>query len=358
MTSKTGMFDGFDQLDVRMEERREKSMLEIALDFEKKVLDKYGMMSCLGWDSRELNLYNHLFHYIEQEFQAKLFDHDFFEKYIQARDNSRKNDESLIRGMYLGILLEMYCDRTDEPIVIDGKNKVFHYLFYGAKKIKNLTLENISGDKILKLSGSAGKTAENISLRNVTGDEILFGLGSDNGIAKYITLNNIRGNKTLENAGSNKGSIKNMILNNIKGDRTLTDAGRNGGSVSFMTLNKVEGRDTLWYAGSDKGSIENITLHNTRGHNILGNAGSNYGSASLILLNDITGNYRHYHVGRHGISIKDIFTRNQGNTNQKLIFSRIESIVSTIHTLPFEEQKSAHDEIARLQKEIFAEVEK
>ena len=100
--------------------------------------------------------------------------------------------------------------------------------------------------------------------------------------------------------------VKNLTLTNIKGDETLYNAGSQKGSAQNITLSRIEGKETLKYSGSDKGIA------------------------------------------------KQILQEKELTEKQKNLLSRIETIVETIHTLSFEQQRVAHDEIARLQIEIFA----
>ncbi len=147
-------------------------------------------------------------------------------------------------------------------------------------------------------------------------------------------------------------NVKNITIHNITGDWTLYNAGRNGSAIN-ITLTKIQGDYILENAGSDNGSATHITLNDIKGNWTLLNAGSNNGIASHITLTNITGDETLYDVGRNG-SATNILEEHQLNKKQKNILSQIQIIVENIHALSFEEQKRAHEQITRLQKEIFA----
>jgi len=56
--------------------------------------------------------------------------------------------------------------------------------------------------------------------------------------------------------------------------------------------------------------------------------------------------------------VANILREYQLTEKQKNILLQIETIAKTIHTLSFEQQEKAHDEIAELKEEIFLEKKK
>ncbi len=241
---------------------------------------------------------------------------------------------------------------------------------------KYLTLTDITGDYILSGAGSEKGNIEYIELMNITGYNTLSGIGSQKGTAKHISLNNIEGsytlvnagsdgnvsylsinnltgNKTLSNAGNNTGNISHVTLYNITGDHTLKDISSEGNST-HITLTKIKGSNTLEFAGNGKGNINHITLSEITGDLTLSNASEDRGNIQHLTLNKINGNDFFQNTCRYGGKINPILKEENFNERQKSILSKIQTIVETIHTLSFKEQKKAHEQIAKLQEEIFA----
>ncbi len=286
MTSKTGMFDGFDQLDVRMEKEREETHLEVILDLEKKVIQVYEKQAHVEQENLRIGLYGKIRDYVMRELKIKNISGLLINLYIESRDNAQKNNVAFIRGMYAGVLLEKACFQTDEPIVIDGHNKTFHYLFNHARKIRNLTLENISGDEILKYAGSNDGICENVCLRNITGNKIGYGLGAQAGKVKNISAIHIFGKKLFFGLG-NSGTAENVIAVNIQGDDTLCLTGSNGRAKNIILYN-AKGNNALDYS-ANKGNIENVIAGKITGNHILGKLCYEGGNAKNIISWDILG---------------------------------------------------------------------
>ncbi len=122
MASKTGMFDGFDQLDVRIEKLQEKTALDTILDLEAKIISTYAssenainvMYGCFNHDKK-------LYDSISKEVNYALLKKDVFKKtlqmYISSRDNKDETKEALVRGMYSAALLEIVCTREPHSYI-------------------------------------------------------------------------------------------------------------------------------------------------------------------------------------------------------------------------------------------------
>ena len=349
------MFKGFSDVTVRDELKTEKSDLEKVIDVEEEIIKQYKNDERFELYSRgHFEAYRSLYQTTQEKLTDIKITQEILQGYIDAGDNTEENTQARIRGMYSASLLEIISTKTPETTtVIDGRGKTFNYLFYHIHNVKNLTLTNITGGYILKNAGSNHGRATNITLSNIKGNSSLQNAGIHGGSATNITLTNITGNNTLIDAGSHNGSATNITLNDITGDCTLYYAGLNG-SVTNITLTNITGNNTLYDAGSHNGSAINITLTNIQGYYTLFRAGENNGSAKNIILTNIKGAYLLFEAGAYNGSVANILQENQLNKKQKSILSQIETITETMHVLSLEEQSKAHDEIASLQKELFA----
>ncbi len=303
------MFEDYEKILVRDEIKKEPTDLEKILDLETEIVRSYGKDDTFQkYDYDEI--YSCIYNLVEEKAKEIKITPSLLQEYIDARENPEQNNIAIIRGMYSAALLEIICTtQPDTQTSIDGKGKTFNYLFFHIRNVKNLTLQNISGDNILRDAGS-------------------------NGSCEHIIIKNVTGHETLRNAGW-EGNATNIIISNLKGHNTLRYAGRNNKeSLKYVSLSEIRGDHTLGEAGNDNGSVEHVTAHKIEGY------------------------YTFHGLGENGGRAKHILQENDFTAKQKKILSRIESIVETIHTLSLEKQKKAHDEIAKLQEEIFAEEEK
>ena len=325
------MFDELAKIEVREERETPKSDLDKILDAEGEIIKQYEKDERFEMNSgKHSEGYQSLYKKTQEKLANIHVTPEILQLYIDARENTEDSPKTVIRGMYSAALLEIICTtQPDTHTFIDGRGKTFDFLFFEIHNIKNLTLINISGNFIL------------------------YNAGSQKGSAEYITLHNITGDWTLGNAGSQKGSAQNITLQKIEGDHTFFEAARNSGNLEHITLTEITGNSTLYNAGYE-GSIANITLSKIKGDETLYNAGSQKGSAQNITLSRIEGKETLKYSGSDKGIAKQILQEKELTEKQKNLLSRIETIVETIHTLSFEQQRVAHDEIARLQIEIFA----
>jgi len=147
--------------------------------------------------------------------------------------------------------------------------------------------------------------------------------------ARYLVLQNVKGESILKNAGFPDGSIQHITLNDITGNWTLFAAGSQDGNMEYITLNNIKGANQLNAIGSSNGHARYITIKNTKDEHLLTLAGWYNGNAEYVLEEE------------------------QLTKRQKRLISQIDKITESIHGLLPDEQQSAHEKIAELQKEIF-----
>ncbi len=347
-------FEIFGGLDVRTEELQEKSVLDAVLDLEGKIIDQYKDGKIFTPNKDHGKIYEILYDSIKESLKEIGLTEKTISQYINARENRTDDYEAVIRGMYSAAILEISCtENPDEEIIIDGCGKIFNYLFYYVKHASNISIQNFKGNHILGHAGNFGGNIKRVSLKNIEGDYTL-GTLAENGNAEYLILNQIRGDNTLWYAGSRKGDVKHLVIENITGYNTLCNAAIESGTLKHVYLRKVKGNNTLQVAGCNNGNIEYLNLHTIEGDGTLRDAGNFSGSMKKIILNDVLGYDTLRDIGISNGTVENIFREHEVNEHQKSILSQIQTIVETMHTLSSEEQTKAHDQIARLQIEIFA----
>ncbi len=307
-----GIFSYLKDVNARHEKPQEKTALDAVLDLEAKVIAQYKMRDQTRTDSSEQNdAYCKLLRYTQEKIMSIKITQEVLQKYINVRDNSEEDSEAIIRGMYSAALLEIICTtQPEKAILIDGKGKTFNYLFYHVKN------------------------ASNVLVQNFKGNEILFSAGSYNGRIQNMICNNIMGNYLLQNIGRSKGRVKHITAIHIFGNEMLADIASVNGTAKYITAISVKGDTALAYLAGLNGEVEYVAAMNVEGKGIFESPGLNCGG------------------------VKHLIRGNDLDLQQKQILSRIEKIVESMSGLSSEEQKKAHDEIARLQTEIFAGEEK
>src|SRR3990167_504206 len=109
-------------------------------------------------------------------------------KYISAKANSDYDTEiqQEVLGMYTGALLQLLTKRNKEqgkPAIFhfNGRGNRFDYLFYFAKFIDDIIIENFTGKYICSMIGSYDGNLNQIMCINIEGDSVCSGVGSYNG---------------------------------------------------------------------------------------------------------------------------------------------------------------------------------
>ncbi len=346
-----GLFDDLKNVTAREETPTPKSDVEKVLDIETKIIEEYQTDIRVSEQSEHYELYRTIYLSAQEKIKNITLTLEILQNYIFSRENTEETKETLLRGMYSAFLLETICRNQPElEIIIDGRNKRFNYLFYNAHYVKKLKLNNIKGDKILAASGANGGEIEQITLTNIVGDWILHEAGSRKGSAKYITCSKIEGNHTLSRAGNSNGTAENIICTNIFGNGTFGNAADEG-KLEHVTCVRLSAYYNFGSAGNNQGRLRYIICSNSG--NTFDNAGENSDEIEHILLNKEKRNERLTKVKESDISEYRL-EKIELSTNQTHILTRILILAGKAHTLSFEEQKKAHDEIAQLQEEIFA----
>ena len=372
------MFDEFENVTVREETIPEKFDLEKVLDVEERIIEQYKNDDRLKKSSRQRHLaYQSIYETAQEKLADVTITSELLQEYIDARENTEENSEALIRGMYSAVFLDIiYTTKQTAQINLDGKGKTFNYLFCYVKNARNVTLQNIKGDHILTYAGIDEGHLDHIKLQNIKGHHLLAVAGL-NGKIEHIHLDNITGSDTLYMAGREKGSVKYAVLHNVNGDNTLKGAGIQG-NLKQITLQNIIGHGTL-YSACANGDAKHITLQNITGIHTFFEAGGYNGLVEYAIFNEIKGRNALCYAGKEGKiekialmnvrgkglllyagsnegCVENILKGNALTKKQKKLFTQISALTKKIHLLSFEDQKIAHDEIAKLQEEIFSEV--
>lgn len=223
---------------------REKTGLEKLLDIESEIVREYSKR-----DTRHGDKINEAYLSIYKELKERLKEVDYNEEDLKGLiyakiDNEYDIKQSIALGLYTGSLLQLLTERNRQKgkrtiFYIDGKGSNFNYLFYFAKEVDNLTVENFSGEHICGEIGSYGGNAGVVLLKGIKGDWTGDGIGSDGGSAGVVLLKDIKGDHAGWGIGSDRGSIGVVLLKDIKGDGAGEKIGSYKGKVGKLYCHNV-----------------------------------------------------------------------------------------------------------------------
>ncbi len=285
-----GLFNEFAKVETRKEIPSLKSDLEKVLDIEREIITQYKNDERI----KDVNtLQNELYLSILNDTQEKIknttYTSQTLQEYIDTREN-QFSDEGKIRGMYSGALLEILCKRSQDPISIDGRGREWHYLFFHAKHIQNLSVQKFYGSNILAHIGSYKGSVQNVSVKKIKGSGTLSHAGSVSGSVKDLHCKYMQGDDLLYSAGREKGTLSNITLTFVKGDDILLGGASYEGKMHNLYVENITGKHNLKSMGLQKGVIENVTVLNNKGYLLLSRLGES-GSAKNIRVINSEGNF-------------------------------------------------------------------
>ena len=378
----TKLFEEFKELETARQEIRESlSNLERILDIEKEIFLLYNLhfRGKSHTENGNEELYDFILKYTSSKIPKPSIHPSIIQKYIEARDNPEINfQDGVVRGMYSGALLEIVCSQTEEPVIVDGKGKTFHFLFNHVRNAKNVSIKNFRGYLILSNAGRAG-TVTNLSVEGIVGDCLLYRAAGDKGNCEQLSIKNVYGTETLKSAGFNYGKLAFLDLHNISGGYTLSNSEGHYGYLSHVTISKLKNSESaLFGLGSDakvehihlsqvksknlleravvrKGILNYATFRNITGKDLLLAAGNQEGLISHIAFQDTHDVRILFNTEKEEGKVEHVLREPAYSARQKRIFDTIDALALNMHTLSPPEQKKKHLEIAELQKELFAE---
>ncbi len=374
------LFEPFTDLSSRTEKTEEQTDLFRIFEIEEEFISEYKRsLHPFSHNQYKQDCYNVISEKLEEKVEAIDLTPKLVTNYISARENSEINSECLIRGIYSGALLERMQQRYPLGSVrIDGRGKKFNYLFYRTKKVKNIIIENIEGDEILSHAGSNNSKIGNIVLKNIKGDKLLEFAGSYNGKVSNIHLENISGDNTLSCAGLEKGKVEYIFAHNILGKYSLSSlaweegtakyisgkniqglgflilVGRNG-TISHVAISDSDSDHLLDCAGEKSGNASHITINHAKGKNLLRAIGEHKGVIKNIAMQDISEEELFKDAELYKDTFKNIIYEKDFSKDHVRLFKEIQTLIDRMNSLSLAEQKSAHEEIAKLQITLFNE---
>lgn len=185
-------------------------------------------------------------------------------------------------GAYTGILLQILTERKREKgkntrFYINGQENNFNFLFYGAKDVGDLIVENFKGTYICSMLGGM-TTGQRPSSINIAAG---IGLEGSNAFSSCSTLDgkgiiigkNIKGNHVMQFAGiGNKIGL--ALAQDIEGDFALSETAAGEGEAKFIFAENIKGDYCFENAGVDEGEVDVAYARNISGEDPFYHAGT------------------------------------------------------------------------------------
>ncbi len=323
------LFKEYDELVVRAPLPQSISEIEKILDIEEQIIKKYVSQNPIQTQSVRAieKVYNAIFLEMSTQTEKIALSEKLLQEYLLVRENKEDDSSAGIRGLFSGAFLQLTYERDRAgALSFNGEGRTFNYLFFQTKEIKNLFLENITGNCILENAGSFGGNIQNILTYNLVGDYLLAGIGN-RGTAEGIIADTIKGTGTFCFA-SFKNVLKNILALRIVGSETFHQIGCYDGEIKNILAKNVIGDGTFANLSFQK-KERNIIATEIFGNHILHNAGD------FVKENVVTDR-----------TITDL---------QRKKVEEIDTLVQTMQTCSGEERKKLHKEVAELQEQLFGE---
>ncbi|MBT5022815.1 hypothetical protein HOK51_07990 [Candidatus Woesearchaeota archaeon] len=173
--------------------------------------------------------------------------------FIFSKANSDLDDRcSKLLGTFTSCLLHLLTARNNYKqihtrVYIDGDGSSFDYLFYGARNVDRLIIDNFVGKNIACNVGYMDGSANVLVGRNIKSISALSAFGQ-NGNGGLLVGCNIKGQSPLSFAGSFFGNAGMIVAKEVIGSLALvTDETHFRRTYDLLTIEKDQNRDFTIY---------------------------------------------------------------------------------------------------------------
>jgi hypothetical protein len=198
----------------------DKRLVEMSYEF----VTKFATAQVTGYPKQILPTYTAMRHALEKTLNSEDLHpvSDDVASFVLARGAKTPLDndkEARTLGLFSSVLADTVTHRqqqegTSTRIVVAGDGEQFDYLFFMARNLREVFLENIQGDRIFDHVGAYGR-ADILVARNIQGNLTAIGAGESSRVGMLL-LDTINGKNTGMNTALRTGSnVRLMIYRNI-----------------------------------------------------------------------------------------------------------------------------------------------
>lgn len=285
---------------------------------------------------------NEMYLLMHKELEKKM-DFDYNEKdiadFVLAKSNQDFYAENAAKalGLFSGNLVHLLTNRNKEKekptkIYVNGRGNRFDCLFYYAKNVDELIVENFAGHSILYCAGSFEGEIKKIVAKDIKDSDYLGALVGYKGKIGTIILKDIVGSYV----GTKIENTDLVIIKNVDGNNTGEDIGGDIGTIIIKNckgdnIGKEIGSLEPWSGIHDTQIINFVIIKDIIGNYVagkigVGSSGFNTGHKgkiiNLIVVENIESNSTCSGLGKYGLTIKNLLLNNIKGEN------KIEDIVA------------------------------
>lgn len=387
-----GGLEGIDE--ARNVRTRDPTILNRLVDLGTSLVDKHSkhmpepdnLDELESMDGFYTNIYNEVMLALSSseapsEFKSGVnFDEKDIAEFIIANSNhdlARKQAQVL--GIYSGCLAQILTERNAlqgkrTVIHLDGRinnklnNKLsdklnddlsnrikFDYLFYFARVLDTVILENFDGEEILAHAASFGGRADTLVCSGINGYSCLMSVGNYNGRVNKAIAINIEGIGTLMNSGDNNGYVSQAIGINLRGDASLSGCASDYGVVEqIIGVGITDGGDSLSEICciEDCADVVNqIFAVDVNGGGTLRTTGNEKSRINEVIYDGIVGSDFTEYQKSNGIRCRELIAGEQVRaTHSPHDAERIETTIALIRSL----KDKPYQEVIKIAEQIYA----
>ena len=183
--------------------------------------------------------YDHLYDIVATSLDNVDFDEKDLEQFVRINmDSDSERNLETHKGRFTAVLLDLLIERNREKgketkIHINGEGGRFNYLFYQAKKVDQLIVENVSGDHICQHLGADGN-ANLVVLINNNSENLACSAGSLGAVNTLLAIDNSAGELGGDIAREGKLNLA-VCVGNTAGS-IARNAGAKHGRINMMLV--------------------------------------------------------------------------------------------------------------------------
>lgn len=266
-----GLLNGLDGIEeARDVQRREKTTLDIMLKVGKETVEKYyqSMPNIQGTDGLNMmdQFYSTVYHDVEERLKEIAYNEHEISAFVLTKANSdeaytlENEHKAQILGVYTSCIAQLLTEKNKAKgkrtcIYVNGKESKFDYLFWFAREVDTLVIENFNGNEICSYLGSFNGHAERVIARNLNGNKILNFTAYNHGNIKQVLGINMTGcNDIFSSICGNGGYAEQVVGVNLKTQfQVMRGIGFDNGKINQLIAKEISGLEALTGLASNGG---------------------------------------------------------------------------------------------------------
>ena len=344
---------------------RNPALIERLVDAGDKIVDKHFKQmpdqDALDEVKRMDGFYSKIYNEVMLAASNINFDEQDIATFVRAKaSHDLIGKQAQVLGVYSGCLAQLLTERNAlqgkrTTIHLDGEGSAFDYLFYFARVLDTVILENFKGDEILAHVGNFGGRADTLVCNGIKGYSCLLSVGSYNGKVNKAIAIDVEGSGTLMSSGSDRGYVSQVFGISLKGDASLSSCATTYGFVEqVIGVGVTDGSDNLsaiCTLDDAAGAVNQILAVDINGSGTLNNTGNKKSRINEVIYDGIVGSdIMNLNLMDSGIC-REVIDREQVRaTHSPFQAERIETTIALVRSL----KDKPYQEVIKIADQIYA----